>query len=235
MALFGRKGTKEEAASGAAAYRFMLDLERAQTVAAMIAKSRASRVIEVADMVAGMYLTNWERLSRYWKEEDHDRVENYLRRICQISPQRWNTWMEFYDAERRRAGHSDWNALAELKSALLRFKNNDTAALRPSADLAAVLKQAEIVAPFRDTLDGRQLPVLTSECVLLCIASAPGSEIAHRLVESGLDLPNLDQEARHPRHTPPELARRNVTQFSNNHFETGPKATESGATGLRQT
>src|ERR1700689_3277215 len=104
MALFGRKGTDEAAAPGSAPYRLMLDLYHARTAASMIAKSRASGVIEVADMVAGMYLSNWERLSRYWKEEDHDRVENYLRRICQISPQRWNGWITFYDAERRRAG-----------------------------------------------------------------------------------------------------------------------------------
>ncbi len=194
MTLFGHRGT-EEAAPGSTPYRLMLDLERARTVAAMIAKSRASRVIEVADMVAGMYLSNWDRLSRYWPEEDHDRVENYLRRICQMSPQRWNSWIEFYDAERRRTGQRNWRAL-------LRPKNGGAMALRPSADLAAVLRDAEIIAPFRDTQDNRQLPVLTSECVLLCIARTPGSEIAKKLMESGLDLPKLDQEARHPRHAP---------------------------------
>jgi len=194
MRLFGHKGT-EEAAPGSTPYRLMLDLERARAVAAMIAKSRASRVIEVADMVAGMYLSNWDRLSRYWPEEEHDRVENFLRRICQISPQRWNSWIEFYDAERRRTGRRKWRTL-------LKPKNGGAAALRPSADLAAVLKQAEIVAPFRDTEDNRQLPVLTSECVLLCIARVPRSEFARKLVDSGLDLPRLDQEARHPRHAP---------------------------------
>jgi hypothetical protein len=76
------------------------------------------------------------------------------------------------------------------------------AELRPSADLVAVLKKAEVVAPFRDTHDNRQLPVLTTECVLLCIAIAPGSEVGRRLVDCGLDLPKLDQEARTPRHTP---------------------------------
>jgi hypothetical protein len=46
------------------------------------------------------------------------------------------------------------------------------------------------------------MPVLTSECVLLCIARVPRSEFARKLVDSGLDLPRLDQEARHPRHAP---------------------------------
>jgi len=205
MALFGRKGTEAETSPGSAQYRLVLDLERARIVAAMIAKSRASRVIEMADMVAGMYLSNWERLSRYWKEEDHERVENVLRRVCQISPQRWNAWITYYDAERRRGerpldrlkngGSWDWRAL-------LPWKHEDAAPLRPSADLAAALKEAQDIAPFRDTQDNRQLPVLTTECVLLCIASTQGSEIARRLVESGLDLPKLDQEARHPRHAP---------------------------------
>jgi hypothetical protein len=38
--------------------------------------------------------------------------------------------------------------------------------------------------------------------VLLSIVHAPGSEIARRLVESGLDLPELEHEARNPRHAP---------------------------------
>jgi hypothetical protein len=195
MKLFGRKRTEAGATPGSASHRIMLDLERARTVAGMIAKSRASAAIEVADMVAGMYLSNWDRLSCYWDEKNHDQVENSLRRICQISPQRWNSWIEFYDGERSRSGRRNWRAL-------LRPKTGRAAALRPSADLAAVMKEAEVIAPFRDVLDNRQLPVLTSECVLLCIARTPGSEIARRLLESGLDMAKLEQEARHPKHAP---------------------------------
>jgi hypothetical protein len=177
----------------------MLDLERSRAAAAMIAKSRASGVIEVADMVAGMYLSNWERLSRYWPEESHERIETFLRKICQISPQRWNSWIEFYDAERHRTGNPaiqfKWRDLLQKKSAT-------PAAARPSADLEAVLERAQAIAPFRDTYDNRQLPVLTLECVLLCIVRTPDSEIAGRLAGSGLDMPRLEQEARNPRHAP---------------------------------
>lgn len=187
MALFRNKGT-EEAAPGSAPHRFMLDLERARTVASMIAKSRASRAVEVADLVAGMYISNWERLSQYWDEQNHDRVENFLRRICQISPQRWNSWIEFYDAERRRTPNNSWRELLWPKP-----KKDGAASLAPSADLAAVMKQAEDIAPFRDTYDNRKLPVLTSECVLLCIARTPGSEIARGLLESGLDMARLER------------------------------------------
>jgi hypothetical protein len=199
MTLFGRKRTQENAAPDSAQYRLMLDLERSRAAAAMIAKSRASSVMEVADMVAGMYLSNWERLSRYWPEESHERIETFLRKICQISPQRWNSWIEFYDAERHRTG----SAAGQFKwRDLLQKKNAAPPAARPSADLENVLERAQGIAPFRDTYDNRQLPVLTLECVLLCIVRTPDSEIAGRLIGSGLDTAKLEQEARNPRHAP---------------------------------
>jgi hypothetical protein len=188
---------QEEAFPGSAEYRFVLDLERARVIATMVARSRASAAIEMVDMVAGMYLSNWERLSRYWMEEEHDRVEGFLRRICQISPQRWNSWITFYDAERRRSQRTNWGILAPWKA-----DTEPETPLRFSADLAAALREARQVAPFRDAQDGRQLPVITTECLLLSIANTQGSQFARQLVETGLDLPKLDQEARNPRHTP---------------------------------
>src|SRR5262249_22236094 len=83
MSLFGRKppnGTRGPATE----YRFMLDLDRARVLGAMIAKSRASEVIEIADLLAGMYISNWDRLSRYWRVEKQEDVEEFLRKICQI-------------------------------------------------------------------------------------------------------------------------------------------------------
>ncbi len=51
------------------------DLERAQTLATMLAHSRAARAVEVADLLAGMYIYDWERLSQFW--EDQDEIEHF--------------------------------------------------------------------------------------------------------------------------------------------------------------
>ena len=69
-----------------ATHRVTLELARAETFAAMLAKSRQSQVIEVTDLLAGMYICNWDRLSLYWREEDREEIETFLRGVCRISP-----------------------------------------------------------------------------------------------------------------------------------------------------
>ena len=60
--------------------------------------------------------------------------------------------------------------------------------------LATVLKQAEQITPFYDRTPERSIPILTSECVLLCIARTYGTEITKRLAETGLDATKLERD-----------------------------------------
>ena len=106
-----RKGDKLAACGGAAgdraltslpapaSHRLTKELARAESLAEMLAHSRAASAVEVADLLAGMYIYDWERLSKYWPEQDG--IEEYLQQICRISPQRWHYWIEFYDQQRR--------------------------------------------------------------------------------------------------------------------------------------
>lgn len=207
MGLFGRKPAaasrvRSEQAGGngslaSASHRLTLDLSRAEICATMLANSRASRTIEVADLLAGMYICEWDRLSRYWEEEDRERVEDFLRKICRISPQRWHSWIQWYDRERHEGERRGWLSLGRRRK-----QQTSEKLLQPSAALASVLKQAEEIAPFRDTLDGQSLPILTSECVLLCIARNLGSEISQRLAETGLDAPRLERDVLFPKRAP---------------------------------
>jgi len=179
-------------------HRVTLDLARAQSFAAMLANSRASQVIEVSDLLAGMYICNWDRLSLYWQEEDRDEIESFLRGICRISPERWHSWIEMYDGLRREDPR--WRLLRPLE----RLKRNAAAepTVRPSGALAAVLTRAEEIAPSRDTTGGRNIPILTSECVLLCMIRSFGSEITRKLAGTGLDAERLEHDALFPRRGP---------------------------------
>jgi hypothetical protein len=146
-----------------------------------------------------MYISDWERLSHYWQPENREEVEGFLRRICGISPQRWHSWIELYDRDQ----HGEEKQLRIRP--LLRWKKkkwlNDKP-LRWSASLQAVLREAEQLAPFRDTVEGRTIPILTSECVLLCIARTYGSEIGRKLAATGLDAARLERDALFPKRAP---------------------------------
>jgi hypothetical protein len=208
MKLFGRK---DDAASGdgrrrsdgnensaGVSHRLTLDLTRAEKFAAMVAKSRASHVVEVADLLAGMYICDWERLSRYWEPKNHEEVEAFLQRICQISPQRWHSWIQLYDQGR----HKDEGPLARRLLSRLKKDPPSEPPLQQSAALSALLQQAEQIAPFRDAADGRSIPILTSECILLCIARTYGSEISRQMAAMGLDATKLEQDALFPKRAP---------------------------------
>jgi hypothetical protein len=177
-------------------HRLTKDLARAESLAEMLAHSRAANAVEVADLLAGMYIYDWERLSKYWPEQDG--IETFLQQICRISPQRWHHWIEFYDQQRRgdeRQANWPWPRPGKTPS-------TDGQTLARSSELLALLKSAEEIAPAYDQLEGRSIPILTCECVLLAIAKRTDSEIGHRLVASGLNVAELEQAARNPRHAP---------------------------------
>jgi hypothetical protein len=176
--------------------RITLSLSRAGRFAAMLARSRASAVIEVSDVLAGMYISDWEHLSQYWEEEDQDHVEEWLRKFCGISPQRWNSWIELYDQERLDGkGEKPWRGKK-------REGHRMNESLQKSVALEDVLRQAEQIAPFYDRDGERKLPILTSEAVLLCIARSYGTEISRNLASSGIDTTKLEKDVLFPRRAP---------------------------------
>jgi hypothetical protein len=177
-------------------HRLTRDLVRAERLAQMLAKSRAAAVVDVPDFLAGIYIYEWDLLSRFW--EEHDEVEALLQRICQISPQRWHRWIEFYDTSRKDAEKKPSLFFSEAKKGA----KKDGKPLPRSAELDLVLRNSEAIAPHHDTVNGREIPILTSECVLLCIAFNDGSELGRRLRETGLDITMLEKAARNPRHAP---------------------------------
>lgn len=184
-------------ATASPTHRFTVDLARAETLAQMLASSRAAIAVEISDLLAGMYIYEWDRLSKYWS--DPEPIEEFLRQICRISPQRWHHWIEFYDENRKRT---------EPKHAwFLGSKSGESSSSKKkplpwSSGVLAVLKRAEVITPFHDKLDSGFVPILTSESVLLSIALNLDSSVGQKLTETGLDLAGLQRDARDKRRAP---------------------------------
>ncbi len=181
--------------------RLTRDLLRAFELAVMIAHSRASEFIEVSDLLAGLYMDNWERLSRFWTETDE--IEKTMRQLCRISPQRWNYWIEYY-AGVRASREKTWLALGSQPFWRWRSKSQIAVGrnFELSSELTGVLKEADEIAPFQDHVGGRMIPIVSSECILLAIAQNARSAIGRRLLATGLDVTSLERAARFPRRPP---------------------------------
>jgi hypothetical protein len=190
-----RRRTDNVAQPQPPSHRLTVDLARAESLATMLAHSRAAQFVEVADLLAGMYIYEWERLSKFW--DDRDEIESLLQKICSISPQRWNHWIEHYDQQRQKEEKDRISSGRSLKDSQLQGET-----LPRSRELQKILTQAAEIAPFRDDVDGRKIPVLTSECVLLYIARNPDSELSSKLRDTALDLSALERSARDPRRAP---------------------------------
>lgn len=179
-----------------ATHLLTVDLARAESLAQMLAASRASNAVEVSDLLAGMYLYEWDRLAKYWS--DQDQIDNFLRQICLISPQRWHRWIEFYDEKQKRAdAKSNWFFGRQTNTA-----DPKQQPLPRSAEVESVLRRAEVITPFRDSSDGQSIPILTSESVLLSIALNLDTTIGQKLAKTGLDVAGLEQDARDRRRAP---------------------------------
>ena len=217
MNLFGKKRLPPESThrrydgiagepSPAPSHRITLDLSRAMELAAMLASSRASQFIEISDLLAGLYIYEWDRLAAYWPEENREEVEVMLREICQISPQRWNYWITLYDSQRKQEQPSArWKQFGKSKQ-----EPRPAASPVPSTTLRTVFEAAEWVSPFRDPGrdadatkgTGELLPVVTTECVLLCIAKYTSSDVGKKLTHSGLEVDQLERAVLDPKRSP---------------------------------
>jgi len=192
----------DNAAQPASPRRLTRDLTRAVQLAMMLAHSRASEILEVSDLLAGLYMDDWDRISRFW--ESTDDIEQTMRQLCRISPQRWNYWLEYY-SEIRGSKKKWWEAMG-LPLHLRKKKDEREIPMgrffQFSSELAAVFKEADEIAPFQDRIGTRSVPIVSSECVLYAIAQNARSTIGRKLLATGLDVAALEQAARFPRRPP---------------------------------
>jgi hypothetical protein len=189
-----------------ASHLLTLDVSRAMDLAVMLANSRASRFIEIPDVLAGLYMYEWDRLAAYWPEENRERVQDMLQEMCQISPQRWNYWIQLYDTRRKESEPQPrWKQLGKAKK-----EPRPQEEPIPSVGLKAVFQTAEVLSPFRDPRRAASkdmgnedsIPVLTAECLVLAIAKYTSSETARKLRDSGLDILQMERAVLDPKRSP---------------------------------
>jgi hypothetical protein len=192
-----------EAAPGVEAPRRLTrDLLRAFELAVMLAHSRASETIEVSDLLGAMYIDNWDHLKRYWP--DPSAIEKTLRKMCEFSPSRWNYWIKTYSETRDDQPRKKWFGVPIPP---MRRAGKDVGLFfgkdfELSEQLKMALRAADKIAPYSDRVGTRTIPILSSDCVLLCMVKNTTSDVARKLLATGINLTQLEKAARFPKHAP---------------------------------
>ena len=165
----------------------------------MLAYDRDELVIDVADVLAGIYINSLERIGKYWS--DAEAIEIFVEEHCGINPQRWDHWIMHFDQVYRSPKKSFNRARIGMRGLRRKPRSFVGVGFKQSPDLLAVYKIAEAMAISRSDMFGEKLPLVTLESFLLA-TSKHSSPVGKHLVESGIDLAKLKRDVRHPKWPP---------------------------------
>ena len=168
---------------------YTTQLRWSKTFASLIAFCQGRDELFPPDLVAGTYVANFDRVVVLWPEPAV--LEDFIAKKCKWSEPRWLTWQRWqYEFE-----HAPRNLKIPFTSTFItlrrqrrfvgkRFKN--------STELKELFSRAEKISPHRADFQGRSLPLLTDEIMLLA-AIRSEVPIGRALVESGLDTGKLEE------------------------------------------
>jgi hypothetical protein len=176
-------------------------LRWSKTFASLIAFCQGRDELFPPDLVSGTYVANFDRVVALWPEPAV--LEDFIAEKCKWSEPRWLTWQRWqYEFE-----HAPRNLHIPFTSSFItlhrqkrfvgkRFKN--------SKELKELFSLAEKISPHKADFQGRSLPLLTDEIMLLA-ATRSEHPIGKALVESGLDTRKLEERALRQVENPEDL------------------------------
>ena len=184
-------------------------LRWATIFAALVAFSRRRDEMSPADLLAGIYVANLERVSKFWP--DPVLLDDFIAEHCDWSEPRWATWQRWED-ESRRASKAAWRWQLPFRVYLLRrgkpsrppkrfFGSNFT----QSPDLRRLFETGEKLTPHKVTDRGKLLPLLTPEIMLLAFIRMENIPLGKHLRDTGLLADKLEESAMHHLEKPEKL------------------------------
>jgi len=143
------------------------------------------------DLISGMYVANFDRVAGLWPGGVV--VEDFIAEKCGWSEPRWLTWQRWqYEFE-----HAPRNFHIPFTSSFItlhRQKRFVGKRFKRSEELKELFSLGEKISPHRADFQGRSLPLLTDEIMLLA-AIRSGQPIGKALAQSGLDTGKLEERA----------------------------------------
>jgi len=167
-------------------------LRMATTISMVIAHAKQQKEIQLRDLIAGIYVANFDRILRFWPNAAT--LEDFVAEHCDWSEHRLATW----DRWNYELQHPPRTISIPFTARFFQIPRKHTFAGKMfgvSDELKQVYSTAEELSPNRVTSYGRVVPLITPELFLLATARADGIELGTRLRDSGMELDALEQVA----------------------------------------
>jgi len=167
-------------------------LRMAKTISMVIAHAKRQKELQLRDLIAGIYVANFERILRFWP--DAATFEDFVAEHCDWSEHRLATWDRWnYELQHppRTISFPFTNWFCQI-----RRKHTFTGKMfSMSYELKRVYSTAEELSPNKVTSFGRIVPLITPELFLVATVRTEGIELAARLKDSGIELGTLEHIA----------------------------------------
>lgn len=168
-------------------------LRTANMISMVIAHAKQQRQIQLRDLIAGIYVGNFERILRLWP--DAATFEDFVAEHCDWSEHRLQTW----DRWNYESQHPSRTISILFTPRFFQIRRRHTFTGKTfgrSDDLKRVYSTAEEISPNKVTHPvGVTVPLITPEVFLVATVRTDGIELGTRLRDSGIELAALEQVA----------------------------------------
>ena len=161
--------------------------------ATLIAFCKRRDELVAADLLAGIYIANLERVSKFWPNQDL--FEDFVAEHCDWSEPRWLTWQRWQEETEKAARR--WRLPFGIHVARVGklAKHFYDARFRWSSDWKRLFETGEKLTPYKVPWRGKILPLLTPEVMLLAFIRTENIPLGKHLEETGLLVGRLEEAA----------------------------------------
>ncbi len=177
-------------------------LRWATAFATLVAFCKTRDELVPSDLLAGIYVANWERVCGFWAHPEL--FDDFIAEHCDWSEPRWMTWHRWEDESRNAAGR--FRFPCKISFLAPRSKRHFFGSVfQRSPDWQRLFETGEKLTPYKVPWRGKILPLLTPEVMLLAFIRTEDISLGKLLQETGLLVDKLEEAAKHHIDKPEKL------------------------------
>jgi hypothetical protein len=170
-------------------------LRWATVFASLIAFCKGRDELIPSDLLAGIHVANWERVSGFWPHPEL--FDDFIAERCDWTEPRWMTWHRWEDGSRNEARRIRLPFDFKISFLPPRTKKRFFgAAFQRSPDWQRIVETGEKLTPYKVPWRGQILPLLTPEVMLLAFIRTENVFLGKHLQGTGLLVDKLEEAAK---------------------------------------